>query len=155
MASQQQLIETFYQAFARLDYATMASCYHPQASFSDPAFTLQGADIGVMWQMLCQRAQNFQLSFSVTQQGDQVSAHWEPLYLFSQTGRQVHNIIDAEFEFRDGLIYRHRDHFSFWRWSRQALGLPGLLLGWTPWLQKKVQQQAAAGLRAFAAKAQD
>jgi ketosteroid isomerase-like protein len=155
MASQQQLIETFYQAFARLDYATMASCYHPQARFSDPAFTLQGADIGVMWQMLCQRAQHFQLNFTVTQQDGLVRAHWEPRYLFSQTGRQVHNIIDAEFEFRDGLIYRHRDHFSFWRWSRQALGLPGLLLGWTPWLRKKVQQQAAAGLRAFTRKAQD
>ena len=27
------------------------------------------------------------------------SAHWEPTYRFSATGRTVHNVIDAEFEF--------------------------------------------------------
>ena len=61
------------------------------------------------------------------------SAHWEATYRFSATGRLVHNIIDAEFEFdAHGLILRHRDRFDFWRWARQALGAPGLLLGWSP-----------------------
>ena len=45
-------------------------------------------------------------------------AHWEARYLFSATGRQVHNIIDGEFSFNpDGLIATHSDHFNFWRWS--------------------------------------
>jgi hypothetical protein len=30
---------------------------------------------------------------------------------------------------KEGLIIEHRDHFELWRWSRQALGLKGLLLG--------------------------
>jgi hypothetical protein len=49
------------------------------------------------------------------------------------------------------LITRHRDRFNFWSWSRQALGAPGLLLGWTPFLRQKVRAQAAANLQKFLA----
>ncbi|MCC7466236.1 MAG: hypothetical protein IT261_08210 [Saprospiraceae bacterium] len=61
----------------------------------------------------------------------------------------MHNIIRAEMEFKDGLIYRHRDYFHFWRWSRQAFGITGLLLGWTNFLQHKVQQTALKNLHKF------
>jgi hypothetical protein len=40
---------------------------------------------------------------------------------------------------------------GFWQWSRQALGTPGLVLGWTPLLRRKVGSQARAGLDAFIA----
>lgn len=70
---------------------------------------------------------------------------------FGQTGRPVHNRIRAEFAFADGLIVDHVDRFDFWRWSRQALGLPGLLLGWTPALQAKVRAQAQGRLEQFLA----
>jgi hypothetical protein len=78
-----------------------------------------------------------------------VTAHWDAHYTFSATGRAVHNAIDAQFTLRDGLIVRHVDRFDFWRWSRQALGVPGWLLGWTPLLKAKVRAQAAKGLAAF------
>jgi len=58
-------------------------------------------------------------------------------------------IIDAEFEFRDGKILRHRDRFDFHRWSRQALGTSGLLLGWTPLLRNKVRSTARGSLEKF------
>ena len=79
-------------------------------------------------------------------------AHWDAHYRFSATGRLVLNRIDAAFSFNpDGLIVTHRDRFDFWAWSRQALGAPGWLLGWTPLLRNKVRQQAAANLRKFLA----
>ena len=79
-------------------------------------------------------------------------AHWEADYRFSATGRMVHNVIDGVFEFSEhGLITRHRDRFDFWAWSRQALGTPGWLLGWTPFLRQKVRAQAAANLQKFLA----
>ncbi len=59
------------------------------------------------------------------------------------------NRIVSEMHFAAGRIVRQVDRFSFWRWSRQALGLPGLLAGWTPMLRAKVQQQAASGLHRF------
>lgn len=145
------LTEHFYRAFQQKDYQTMAACYHPQATFRDEVFTLNGAeDIGAMWQMLCERGKDMQMTFSVTEHtSGQITAHWQARYTFSQSGRRVHNIIDAEFEFQDGKIIRHHDGFNFWSWSRQALGLPGLLLGWTPLLRKKVQTIAMNNLRLF------
>jgi hypothetical protein len=80
------------------------------------------------------------------------SAHWEARYTFSQTGRRVVNVISAEFEFEAGRIIRHRDSFPLWRWSSQALGPVGMLLGWAPPLQGKIRAQSARTLEAFIAK---
>ncbi|MEN9670596.1 MAG: hypothetical protein RL018_873, partial [Pseudomonadota bacterium] len=44
------------------------------------------------------------------------------------------------------------DSFNFWAWSRQALGAPGLLIGWTPFLRAKVQATANDNLQKFLAK---
>lgn len=155
MSAETDLIQRFYTAFQRLDGAAMAACYHPDARFSDPVFpALNGPEIGAMWTMLTKRAQDFKLTFGdITGANGQGSAHWEARYLFSATGRQVHNIIDATFRFRDGLIVEHHDVFDFWRWSRQALGAKGVLLGWTPVVRQAVQRQAAAGLAAWQRKA--
>ncbi|QKZ03203.1 nuclear transport factor 2 family protein [Pseudomonas eucalypticola] len=147
------LITRFYLAFQRLDAEAMAASYTDDVVFSDPAFgTLRGQDAGDMWRMLAARAKDFSLTFDHVHAGDHHgSANWTATYLFSQTGRTVVNHIHARFVFRDGKICEHHDHFDFWRWSRQALGTPGLLLGWTPLLKGKVRGQALKGLRAFQA----
>lgn len=147
------LIERFYTAFAARDADGMAACYTPDVIFEDPAFgELHGDQARGMWRMLCARAKDLQVTVSdIHADASRGSAHWEAIYTFSQTGRRVHNKIDANFEFRDGLIAVHRDRFDFWAWSRQALGAPGLLLGWTPFLRNKVRAQARAGLQKFLA----
>lgn len=150
-------IVSFYRAFERLDGNAMAAAYAPDAVFEDAVFRLSGRDeIGAMWRMLCASVRekgrdDWRLTFGqVRVDGQMGQAHWEPTYRFSATGRLVHNIIDARFVFDgDGLIREHRDRFDFWRWSRQALGAPGLLLGWTPLLHNKVRVQAAANLAKF------
>ena len=124
----QDTITRFYAAFAQLDAATMEACYTPDASFQDEAFTLEGRrQIEGMWRMLCEATKAkgqdvWRLDAScITAQGSRGTAHWEAHYRFSATGRMVHDIIEAEFEFApDGLIRRHRDRFPFWRWSRPA-----------------------------------
>jgi len=153
MHSNAALIETFYRAFQRRDAEAMAACYTSDVRFSDPAFgELVGSAATDMWRMLCSRAKDLQLRFSDVAADDaRGSARWEADYLFSQTGRMVHNRIDASFKFRDGLIAEHRDTFDLWRWSRQALGLPGILLGWSPIVRNKVRSQALRGLEAFRA----
>ena len=42
MHPNQQSIETFYGAFARLDADTMAQCYADDAAFDDEVFSLRG-----------------------------------------------------------------------------------------------------------------
>ena len=59
------------------------------------------------------------------------------------------NRIDALFAFRDGKIVRHFDRFPFWRWSSQALGPLGQLLGWFAPVKWMVRRQAARGLEHF------
>ncbi|MDI7065956.1 hypothetical protein QMO17_32445, partial [Klebsiella pneumoniae] len=73
-------------------------------------------------------------------------AHWVARYTFSQTGRTVVNRIDARFRFREGRIVEHRDAFDLWRWTRQALGVKGVLLGWTSFVQRAIRAQARKGL---------
>ena len=148
-------IERLYAAFAKLDAEAMAACYAQDAAFDDEAFSLRGREqIGGMWAMLCNatKAKGRDVwKLDVSAITDR-SAHWDATYRFSATGRMVLNRIDAEFEFdRAGLITRHRDRFDFWRWSRQALGMPGLLLGWSPLLRAKVRAQAAKNLERFIA----
>lgn len=153
-----ELLTRFYTAFAALDDAAMATCYAPDARFRDEVFELDGRDeVAAMWGMLCAatRAKGldaWSLDFrDIVADERSGRAHWEAHYRFSATGRLVHNRIDGEFEFRDGLIVAHHDRFDFWRWSRQALGAPGALLGWSPMLRNKVRAQAAKNLAAFRA----
>lgn len=147
------LIEMFYSAFKNKDYKTMSACYHQDAYFRDEAFELHGKEIGCMWHMLCERGKDMTMEFTVTEKGGRITAHWEPIYTFrqdpSQSGRRVHNIINAEFEFKDGKIIKHIDRFDFWHWSRQSLGAPGLLLGWTTFLRNKVSDMANRNLHKF------
>lgn len=142
------LIIEFYTAFAAHDHARMAACYHDDVEFNDPAFgTLTGDKARAMWKMLIERSEGkLKIVFSnVTP----TTAHWEAFYVFSKTGRNVHNKIDAHFEFKDGKIYRHRDHFNTWRWAMQALGFSGFLLGYTAFFRKKLQAQTRKLLSAY------
>jgi len=149
MSSHKALVEKFYTAFQSKDFQTMAECYHPEVYFRDEAFELKGKQVGAMWHMLCERGTDLVMTYSVSEKNGLVFAHWEPKYTFSQTGRFVHNIIDAEFEFKDGKIIRHIDRFDFWRWSRQSLGAPGVMLGWSSFLKKKVGTMANQSLMSF------
>ena len=148
-----ELIEDFYRGFAAKDPAPMVAAYSDRARFTDPVFPDLSADQARgMWRMLTGRAKDLEVTFrDVTADDQRGRAHWEAHYTFLATGRKVHNIIDAEFEFDGGKIVRHVDRFDFWRWSRMALGPSGVLLGWTPFLQKKVQSTARKQLDKFLA----
>lgn len=149
-------VERFYAAFAQLDGEAMQACYAPDAVFDDEAFSLKGREeVGAMWRMLCDvtKAKGRDVWRLEVSDITETSAHWEAHYRFSATGRLVHNRIDATFTFNaEGLILTHRDRFDFWAWARQALGAPGLMLGWSGFLRGKVRTQAAKSLAAYRAK---
>lgn len=123
----------------------MVSCYHDNIQFQDPAFgVLKGEDAKKMWRMLMKRSNgNIKITFDRVQANEKTgSAHWVAEYLFTQTGRKVVNIISAQFEFQDGKIIKHTDTFDLWKWSKQALGWKGALLGWTGFFQKKIRERS-------------
>jgi ketosteroid isomerase-like protein len=147
------LIEQFYRAFANGDASAMNACYHDQIIFSDPAFgELKGDEVRNMWMMLTQRNKAL-IHFGQVEANEYTgSAKWMADYIFSLTGRKVLNHISARFEFKDGKISRHTDDFDLWRWSRQAFGFKGLLLGWTPFMKNKIRAQTRKLLDKFMGK---
>jgi ketosteroid isomerase-like protein len=136
-------IAEFYAAFHNLDANTMVALYHDNILFEDPAFgTLKGSAAKDMWRMLCasQKGKDFKVALTHTEFfGSHGTATWEAHYIFSRTGRKVHNIVHAQFLFKEGKIIKHIDSFDLYRWARQAMGLKGLLLGWTPYFAKKMR----------------
>ena len=119
----------------------MSACYAPTVAFRDP-----------VWRMLCERGKDLRVSVADIQSDATTgSARWEARYTFSATGRPVHNVISAHFEFAEGRILRHVDRFDLHGWASQALGIKGLLLGWAPPVQRAIRHQAAHSLDAFIA----
>lgn len=149
--SNSALIKKFYADFANRDGDAMAGAYAADATFSDPVFTdLTGDEPGQMWRMLTSRATDLEVELVDHSASESAgTARWIAHYTFTQTGRKVVNDVHANFRFRDGLIAEHMDDFNFYKWSRQALGASGLLLGWTPIVRSAVQKRARAGLDEF------
>ena len=148
-----ECIEKFYSSFNSLDAEGMVDCYHEDIVFEDPAFgELKGEEARQMWRMLTasQAGGDFKVTVQeVVADQETGSARWDAYYEFSRTGRKVHNIIHAKFKFKDGLIIDHRDVFDVHRWSKQAMGFKGLLLGGTGFFQKKLQAQCKGLLEKY------
>ena len=151
----EQIIQKFYESFAGNNADAMISCYADDIEFSDPAFgLLKGEDAKNMWKMLVERAKgNIKIEFkNVVADDKKGSADWTADYLFSKTGRKVFNEIHADFEFQDGKIIKHTDNFDLWKWSKQALGISGVLLGWSSFLKNKIQKNARESLAEYSEK---
>ena len=154
----EQIIEEFYSGFADANSVTMNSCYHPEIVFKDPIFgVLEAQDVKDMWEMLIKKSRGqLEIQFSNVKSSSTLgSADWKATYVFSSTNRFVQNVIHAEFDFKDGLIYRHSDTFNTYNWAKQALGFKGYILGWTPFFKTKLQHQALQSLRDFQRKKQN
>ena len=151
---QRRMIGRFYAALGRRDAATMVACYAARRRILGPGVpaTSTRAGVAAMWRMLCARGKDLAVDASAIAADDATGrAHWVATYTYSATGRRVDNRIDARFAFRDGLILRHEDRFDLRRWTRQALGSKGVLLGWLPAARRDVQAQAARALDAWRA----
>ena len=132
----------------------MGRYYADDAVFSDPVFgLLQGPEVRAMWKMLCLQAGSLELTFNPAPCEDEAYAqcNWTAIYRFSGTGRLVRNEVKAYMRIEDGKILEHTDRFDLWKWSRQALGLKGTLLGWSVFFQQKIQQKARGSLQRFMA----
>lgn len=152
MDSNEQVIRNFYSSFQKLDAEGMNNCYCDDIVFFDPVFELLRADQAkAMWRMLCKNAKDFSLSFDHIKALDDeyYTCDWVATYTFSQTGRRVVNSVKAHMKMLDGKIVEHSDAFSLHKWSKQALGFSGWLLGWNSFYQRKIKNAARKKLLVF------
>ena len=151
-----QTLENFFSAFQNLNASEMAKIYASDAAFSDEVFNLKnGEAIGQMWAMLVGNiARSGKEHWSLTYKVESIdAATWEAKYLFSATGRVVVNRVRSTFTFDPyGKVKIQMDEFDFWRWSRQAFGVTGLLLGWNPLFKRKVRAKAQENLNRLISK---
>lgn len=152
MTVNEQTLVKFYTAFGNADAETMCECYAPNIQFRDPAFDLlKGNDVCQMWKMLIEKSKgNIKIEFSAIKADEYLgSAQGIASYNFSKTNRKVVNVIQSQFQFKDGLIIKQNDEFDIWKWSKQAFGVTGYLLGWTGFFQNKIQKQALVSLKKY------
>lgn len=155
MDDYKNVLREFYSAFKKGNYNQMIEFYHNEATFEDPAFgVLNSQEVKLMWTMLMSRPDsNLTVQFTDAHiAGNSGSLYWTADYVFSGTGRQIHNKIKATFEFRDGKIYRHKDDFDLYNWACQALGWRGYVWGWTPFFKKQLQKKTRKMLQKYAEK---
>lgn len=144
--------ERFYEAFMVRDHYTMGLLYAEHATFSDPVFPLLNArGARMMWNMLLTRAEDLGIEVAILEDSPtRASVDWVAHYTFGATGRPVVNRVRTEMALSNGRIVRQVDSFSLWRWSGQALGAKGWLLGWTPLVRDRIRAQAAHSLWEYA-----
>ena len=152
MNSNTQLIENFYTGFQQLNADKMNSCYNDDIVFFDPIFgLLRGQEVKSMWEMLCKNAINFSLTYSNIIELDEeyYTCDWVATYTLSMSGKTIVNKIKANMRFENGKIAEHSDAFSVHNWSKQALGMPGVLFGWNSLFQNKIKNKAKQKLLDF------
>ncbi len=152
MEKHEEIINKFYTAFNKLDHATMNSCYSDEIVFFDPVFgLLREHEVKSMWEMLCGSAKDFSLTYGniINLDEEYSTCDWVATYTFSKTGRKVVNKIRANMRFAEGKIIEHSDAFSLHKWSSQALGFSGWLLGWNRFFQNKIKNGAKRNLLKF------
>jgi ketosteroid isomerase-like protein len=150
-----KLIEKFYTAFSHGNVKEMTDCYHNKIIFHDPVFgELKGVEAKAMWNMLLTKnSGNIKITFqNIVSSLDDGSADWKAVYLYGKSKRKVTNRIHARFKFQDGKIIEHIDTFDLWKWTQQALGVGGYLLGWSPFMKNKIRKTVHKKLRLFIAK---
>jgi ketosteroid isomerase-like protein len=152
MANPEELINKFYSAFQQRDHAGMNACYSSDIVFFDPVFgLLEGDQVRYMWEMLCTSAKDLEITYGniVHLDEEYSTCDWVANYTFSRTGRKVVNKIKAHMRFSGGQIVEHSDAFSLHKWSAQAMGFSGWLLGWNSIYQGKIKNAAKRNLLEF------
>ena len=148
----QELIAQFYTSFSNGKVKEMTECYHENIVFQDPVFgRLEGEKAFKMWEMLLSKKnKSTKISFNNIQTNSKNgSAHWTAEYTYGKANRKVINKVSAQFKFKDGKIIEHIDRFNLWKWTQQALGIIGYLIGWSPFMKNKIQRTTKKQLDDF------
>jgi ketosteroid isomerase-like protein len=147
-----ELITKFYDSFAKGNIESMIECYHDDIVFEDPAFgTLKGETAKNMWRMLLSRREaTTEITYSDVQEtADGGTAQWIASYIYGPKKRKVVNHVSAQLTISEGKIITHTDTFDMWKWTQQALGASGYLLGWSSFMQNKIQQKLSGLLKKY------
>ncbi|WP_339923671.1 nuclear transport factor 2 family protein [uncultured Cyclobacterium sp.] len=148
------LLKKFYTSFSKGDSKGMVECYHKDIVFKDPVFgKLKGDRAFKMWEMLLSNKKaDTKISFDIRRVSDERGkVNWVAEYAYGVKKRKVINKVSGEFKFKDDKIIEHIDSFNLWKWTKQAMGIVGYLIGWTPFMKSKIQNTTNKKLNKYIA----
>lgn len=147
-----EIIKKFYTSFSNGNIKGMLECYHKDVIFQDPVFgKLERERAFKMWEMLLsQKKEDTIINFNNAQATNEIGkANWVAEYVYGAKKRKIINRVQANFKFKNGKIIEHFDFFDLWKWTKQAFGITGFLIGWTPFMKNKIQQTTNKRLDEF------
>lgn len=150
--SNEELLEKFYTSFAQKNHKGMIECYHEKIKFKDPVFgILIKSKACEMWKMLLSKKDNsFSISYSDIETSNNTGQiNWVAEYNYGPQNRKVINKVSSKFTFSEGKIIEHIDYFNLWRWTRQAIGVKGYLLGWSIFMKHRIRLKANIALNKY------
>ena len=154
MHPHETLLRRLFDRLAARDPAGVVRCYHAEVFFTNPLFPrVRGAEAAAFWAMVFEELEDLQVTLSeVAADDDGGHASWRARYSFGRDRRRVVTMTGRSlFAFREGLVCRHYDHFSYWRWAASAFGPAGAALGWFGPFRWAVRQALARRFERFRA----
>lgn len=146
MHPHEELLRRLFHHLSAREAEGMRHCYHPEIFYTNPLVPrARGPQALEAWEAIFEELPDLRIALRQVQaDADGGVAHWHAAYTFR--GRRVGHEVRSMFAFRRGLVCRHYDHFSLWRWLAQALGPAGLVLGWFGPFRWALRQRAARWL---------
>jgi hypothetical protein len=146
MHPHETLLRRLFDRLAARDAEGADSCYHAEVFLTNPLFArLRGADALRLWRLVFEEASDWRLEArAISADEDGGRAEWSATYTLG--GRRFATEGRSLFAFREGLVCRHYDAFSLWRWIAQAIGPMGVALGWFGPVRWAVRQRLARRL---------
>lgn len=152
MATSEQTIHQLYTALTDGEISKIDSCYATTVKFHDPIFgVLNNDEVPAMWKMLIERSnRNLKIQYNIITINEYTATvEWKANYTFGKKKRNIENQIRSHFHFKEGLIIKQNDDFNIWNWCKQAFGGYGFFLGWTGYMQHKIQVKALSSLKKY------
>ncbi|MFV0605667.1 MAG: nuclear transport factor 2 family protein [Niabella sp.] len=148
-----EIVENFYEAFSKLDYADLTRYLSADIIYHDPIFgLLEGDVVFSMWQMKCERLKHFSFHINNFQQIDDeyITCEWQATFLNGRTGKMVTMPAKAFMRILDGKITEHSDGYKLSHWLTVTKGWKGMLFGWTGYMKRREQNFYRTLLNNFA-----
>lgn len=152
MLPSEQTIHQLYTALADGEISKIDTCYSATVNFYDPIFgVLKNDEVPAMWKMLIEKSKaNLKIKYNIIKiDAFTATVEWTANYTFGKKNKKIKNQIRSQFHFKEGLIIKQNDDFNIWNWCKQAFGFYGFFLGWTGYMQHKIQVKALSSLKKY------
>jgi ketosteroid isomerase-like protein len=142
------LVEQHYKAIQAKDADAILAVYAADCRIDHPLIGRMSKDeFSKAVQAFIRQTPDYELEFQISHAGAQrVDAEWALTHVFHLTGRTIRLAGATTYFLSANRITRHIDQFDRRAWSRQAMGMTGLVLSFVPGWRSFVERELRRAL---------